>query len=251
MVYHRAMEVLKPIETASMAERAYEALEAAIVRCELGPGTLLSDRKLSEQLGISRTPIRETLKSLETAGLVSRRGRVGWMVAEFDHEDVRELFELRRVLEPPGLERLAETWDETAVRELSTYFDGFAEPLSRDRYEEYLNRDHGFHKKIVGWSGNSRLSRFYGIVEKQINRIRHYLAPGYEGRMENVIAEHRRICDAIANHNLEAAHQALMDHLRAGEGAMFDFLRKQRLEGASIGEEVPVMAAESAEGGKL
>lgn len=242
---------LKPIKTASMTESAYEALEKAIVCCELGPGTLLSDRRLAQELGISRTPVREALQLLEASGLVSRRGRVGWMVAEFDHEDVRELFELRRVLEPPGLERLAETWDEAAVRELSTHFDDFAGPLSRDRYEEYLKRDHEFHKKIVGWSGNSRLIHFYGIVEKQINRIRHYLAPGYEGRMENVIAEHRRICDAIADHNLAAAHQALIDHLRAGEEAMFDFLREQRLEGASVGEATPAMAGESAERGGL
>lgn len=220
--------MLKPIETASMAERAYEALEAAIVRCELGPGALLSDRKLTEQLGISRTPIREALKSLETAGLVSRRGRVGWMVAEFDYEDASELFELRRVLEPPGLERLAETWDAGTVSELSTFFDEFGMPVSSDRYEEYLARDHDFHKKIVGLTGNNRLIRFYGIVEKQIHRIRHYLAPGYKGRMEKVFTEHRRICAAIANHDREEASHALMDHLWAGDRAMSSFLRTEQ-----------------------
>jgi DNA-binding GntR family transcriptional regulator len=220
------MGLLEPIEAASMAERAYEALEAAIVRGELGPGMLLSDRKLSQQLGISRTPVREALQSLERAGLVSRRGRVGWMVAKFDQGDASELFELRRVLEPPGLERLAETWETATVRELSTFFDHFSEPLAPDRYEEYMARDHEFHKKIVGLTGNKRLIRFYGIVEKQIHRIRHYLAPGYKGRMEEVFVEHRRICEAIASHDLEEACRALMDHLWAGDRAMSDFLRK-------------------------
>lgn len=227
MVYHKSMEMLRPIETASMAERAYRALEAAIVRCDLGPGALLSDRRLSGQLGISRTPIREALQSLESAGLVSRRGRVGWMVAEFDHEDTRELFELRRVMEPLGLDRLAETWDTGVVRVLSTFFDDFSEPLTLDRYEDYLARDHEFHKRIVALTRNHRLIRFYGIVEKQIDRIRHYLAPGYKGRMEEVFAEHRRICDAIANHDLEEALRALMDHLWAGDRAMANFLRKE------------------------
>ena len=231
MVYHNGVGMLRPIETASMAERAYETLESAIVRCELGPGALLSDRKLSEQLGISRTPIREALKSLETAGLVSRRGRVGWMVAEFDHKDASELFELRRVMEPRGLERLGETWEAELVRELSTFFDGFGETLTSDRYEEYMARDHDFHKKIVGLTANKRLIRFYGIVEKQIDRIRHYLAPGYEGRMEKVLADHRRICAAIADHDLEGARQALMDHLRAGDGAMSSFLQTGRASG--------------------
>jgi len=150
------------------------------------------------------------------------------MVAEFDHEDASELFGLRRVLEPPGLERLGETWDAGTVRELSTFFDGFDQTLSSDRYEQYMARDHDFHKKIVGLTGNKRLIRFYGIVEKQINRIRHYLAPGYEGRMEEVLAEHRRICAAIADHDLEGACRALMDHLWAGDKAMSSFLQMQQ-----------------------
>ena len=220
--------MLEPIEAASMADRAYAALEAAIVRCELGPRMLLSDRKLSQQLGISRTPVREALQSLETAGLVNRRGRVGWMVAEFDQGDASELFELRRVLEPPGLERLAETWKVATVRELSTFFNDFFEPPTPDRYEEYMTRDHEFHKKIVGLTGNKRLIRFYGIVEKQIHRIRHYLAPRYKGRMQEIVVEHRRICDAIADHDLEEASRALMDHLWAGDRAMSDLLRKQQ-----------------------
>jgi DNA-binding GntR family transcriptional regulator len=219
---------LKPIKSPSISESAYREIEEAIISGELGPGMLLSDRKLSETLGISRTPVREALQSLERSGLVVRRSRIGWKVAQFDQEDASELFELRRVMEPPGLERLAQAWDSDIVRELATFFDDFSEPLASDRYEEYMARDHEFHTKIVGLSGNKRLIRFYSIVEKQINRIRHYLAPGYKGRMEEVVAEHRRICDAIAAHDLEEASRALHYHLWAGDRAMSSFLHKEQ-----------------------
>jgi GntR family transcriptional regulator, rspAB operon transcriptional repressor len=228
MVYHIPQMSLQPIRSSSISEIAYKSIEEAIISGELGPGMILSDRKLSTTLGISRTPVREALQSLERSGLVVRRGRIGWRVAGFDQEDASELFELRRIMELPGLQRLAESWDADTVRELSTFFEGFSEPLASEGYEEYLARDHDFHKRIVALTGNERLIRFYGIVEKQINRIRHYLAPGYEGRMGKVVAEHRRICAAIANHDLEEASRALMDHLWAGNQAMSSFLRAEQ-----------------------
>src|SRR3712207_5070509 len=117
------MTQLGRIEVARINEQVYESIEAAIVRCELGPGTVLGDRQLAEVLGISRTPVRDALHRLESSGLVERRGRTGWMVSKFALQDVRELFELRRIFEPLGLERLSENWDEAIVKKLSQSFE--------------------------------------------------------------------------------------------------------------------------------
>lgn len=234
MVYHIPSMILRPIKSSSISESAYVSIEEAIVRNELAPGTLLSDRQLSETLEISRTPVREALQSLEASGLVIRRGRVGWKVAGFDQQDARELFELRRIFEPQGLERLIESWEEASVVELSGFFADFPDRLPQELYGSYLERDHEFHKRIVAWSGNRRIIQFYGVVEKQINRIRHYLAPGYEGRIHNVVVEHRRLCEAISEKDPEAAHQALLDHLWAGEKAMTEFLAQKEPEGSEL-----------------
>ncbi|MDA0567381.1 GntR family transcriptional regulator [Streptomonospora sp. S1-112] len=210
-----------------MSETAYEAIEGAIVRCELPPGTPLVDRQLSEALGVSRTPIRDAMQSLEAAGLAVRvRGR--YSVAGFDVEDVRELYQVRRLVEPAGLEHLARDWDEEVVDELADFFASAAQPGPPGPYEEYLARDHAFHKRIVDLTGNSRLIRFYAINEKQINRIRHYLAPGYEGRMREVVNEHKDVCEAIGRKDLDAARDALIGHLHAGEATMIKFLAQQR-----------------------
>src|SRR3712207_5219229 len=93
------MAQLRRIEVVRINEQVHEAIEAAIVRCELGPGAVLGDRQLAEMLGVSRTPVRDALHRLESSGLVERRGRMGWMVSTFAIQDVRELFELRRVLD--------------------------------------------------------------------------------------------------------------------------------------------------------
>ncbi|QVQ52652.1 GntR family transcriptional regulator [Spiractinospora alimapuensis] len=210
-----------------MSESAYEAIESAIIHGDLPPGTPLVDRHLSEALGVSRTPIRDAMQSLEAAGLVDRR-RGRYAVAGFALGDVAELFEVRRLVEPLGLDRLAETWEEEVVEELSTFFDRAPTPGPPGPYEEYLARDHAFHKRIVALSDNSRLIRFYEQTEKHINRIRHFLAPGYEGRMREVVNEHQDICVAIEAHDLPVAREALLAHLRAGEETMRKFLAQRQ-----------------------
>jgi DNA-binding GntR family transcriptional regulator len=224
------MAQLRRIEVVRINEQVYEAIEAAIVRCELGPGAVLGDRQLAETLGVSRTPIRDALHRLESSGLIERRDRTGWMVSTISLQDVRELFELRRIFEPLGFERLSETWDEAVVRELSHLFEEFPERLTQDLLPDYLHEDRRFHKKIVECSRNGRIIRFYGTVEKQIDRIRHYLSYNYEGRVEASLKEHREICAAIAARDLSAATEALDNHLRNVEELITALAREQGFE---------------------
>jgi DNA-binding GntR family transcriptional regulator len=224
------MAQLRRIEVVRINEQVYEAIEAAIVRCELGPGAVLGDRQLAELLGVSRTPVRDALHRLEPSGLVERRGRMGWMVSTFALQDVRELFELRRVFEPLGLDRLSKNWDEAVVRELSHSFEKFPERLTEDLLPDYLHDDHRFHKKIVECSRNGRVIRFYGTVEKQIDRIRHYLSYNYEGRVKASLKEHREICAAIAARDLSAATEALDNHLRNVEELITALARERGLD---------------------
>jgi DNA-binding GntR family transcriptional regulator len=224
------MAQLRRIEVVRINEQVYEAIEVAIVQCEPGPGAVLGDRQLAEMLGASRTPVRDALHRLESSGLVERRGRMGWMVSTFALQDVRELFELRRVFEPVGLEHLSETWDEAVVRELSHSFEKFPERLTQDLLPDYLHDDRRFHKKIVECSRNDRIIRFYGTVEKQIDRIRHYLSYNYEGRVEASLKEHREICAAIAARDLRAATEALDNHLRNVEELIVALARERGLD---------------------
>jgi DNA-binding GntR family transcriptional regulator len=224
------MAQLRRIEALRINEQVYEAIEAAIVRCELGPGAVLGDRQLAEVLGVSRTPIRDALHRLESSGLVERRGGTGWMVSNFALRDVGELFELRRVFEPMGLERLSETWDEAVVVELSHCFEKFPTRLSKELLPDYLHEDRRFHKRIVECTRNSRVIQFYGTVEKQIDRVRHYLSYNYEGRVEASLKEHREICAAIAARDLSAANEVLDNHLHSVEELITALARKRGLD---------------------
>jgi DNA-binding GntR family transcriptional regulator len=224
------MDGLEPINAIHINEQVYETIEAAIVRCELGPGALLGDRQLAEALGVSRTPVRDALHRLESSGLVERRGRAGWAVSAFALRDVYELFDLRRIIEPLGFERLSENWEEATVGELSRFFDDFPDRMPEDLMPRYLYTDRRFHKRIVECTGNGRIVRFYEVVEKQIDRIRHYVSYSYEGRVEDSLAEHREICAAIAAHDLSAATEALAHHLRKVEDLIAALAQRLGLE---------------------
>jgi DNA-binding GntR family transcriptional regulator len=226
------MNHLKPITRTGLGVSVRDAIEAAIVHCELAPGTQLVDRHLAMRLSVSRTPVREALQQLEQSGLVRRQDRganFSWVVAEFRERDVRELFELRRLLEPLGLKWLGDHWDEGIAHRLATAFDAFGGHVERDRYEDYIQRDREVHKEIVTLSHNGRVVSFYGIMEKQIDRIRHFLSTGYEGRMDKIVVEHEALCAAIAAHDIDGAIQHLIHHLHQGEEAMIRFANERHL----------------------
>lgn len=219
-------DALAPIENRQLADRVHDAIQRAIVSGKLRPGEVLRDRALAERLDVSRTPVKEALVRLESTGLVVTRGR-SWYVSPFELEDLRELSELRHLLEPVGLQRLAENLDEAAIEELSHFFDDFPESIPVERFEEYFARDHAFHKRIVECSGNSRIRSFYGVVEQHIDRGRHFLSTGTSGRVDATLREHLAVCEAIGARDFDRATAALHHHLDMGQQLMGEFIRQR------------------------
>lgn len=221
------MNSLQQIESVQLGDRVYESVRQAIIRGELTPGEHLQDRRLAETLGVSRTPVRDALHRLRSAGLVESRGRSGWAVTDFTERDVRELFELRRLLEPVGIDKLGADPTAAAVAEIGGFFDRYNHPIPRDAYLEYFAHDNAFHKLLVGCSDNLRLQGFYEVMESHIDRGRHFLSTSAAGRVDATLDEHLAICRAVAAHDFAAARAALIRHLRAGEELMVDYLRRR------------------------
>jgi DNA-binding GntR family transcriptional regulator len=222
-----SMRALRPIVAVHLRDRTYASIRQAIVAGELGAGDPVRDRVLAEALGVSRTPVREALHRLEHTGLVEPRGRSGWMVTAFTEQDVRELFELRRALEPLGLDRLKETPDHPAIAKIASFFDDFDHPVDRDRYEEYFAHDRGFHKLIVECADNLRLGHFYGVIEDHIDRGRHFLSTAAAGRVDANLDEHRAVARAVADGDFDRARAELLHHLDLGEELMIEQMRRQ------------------------
>lgn len=218
---------LVPIEPVSLGDRTAERIKAAIIAGELPPGSSLRDRQLAEQLGVSRTPVRDALHRLEATGLVVTRGRSGWAVSPFTEQDVREMFQLRRLFEPVALQELSERPEPATIRELAGFFDEYHSPIQASLYPEYFAHDHAFHKRIVACSANRRLREMYSVMEYQIDRGRHFLTTAAKGRADETLDEHLSIVNAILALDFELAQRELILHLTAGEELMIEQLRQQ------------------------
>ena len=201
MMREQPSNALQPLRFVQKADKVLEAIRTAIVNGGLAPGQPLRDRELAEQLGVSRTPVREALFRLESAGLVITSERGGWSVAPLTQAAIHELFEVRRLLEPLGIRRLGEADDERVRDELASFFDEFRDNIPDDRIREYLECDHHFHNLIVSCSANRRVRYFYSLMEQQIQRGRYFLSMGYEGRVEENLEEHLAICSRAFQHN--------------------------------------------------
>lgn len=220
------MSPLPRIEAVQLGDRTIEAIRNAIITGELPGGAPLRDRQLAEELGVSRTPVREALHRLQAAGLVEPRGRTGWAVTPFTEQDVREIFQLRRLLEPVGLETLEKEPDVERIETLTRYFSDYEHPIAPDRFAEYFRHDDDFHRTIVSCSGNRRISAFYDVMNAHINRGRHFLLGATAGRVEETLDEHRQIVEAIVDRDFARAREALLNHLRTGEELMLRQLRR-------------------------
>lgn len=207
-----------------------QAIEDAIIEGELAPGRVLVDRQLALTFNVSRTPVRDALRALEPSGLIRRTERgtqVGWVVAEFRERDIHELFQLRRALEPLAFLEPPDRDLDADLHRLATFFDDFPAELPSEDYSAYIARDREFHMEIVMLSGNSRAIDYYRILEKQIDRIRHFLAIGYEGRMMQIVVEHNAIYDALRGGDLPVIAATLREHLQNGEEAMIHFAQER------------------------
>ena len=217
--YTKPVPSFQPVAVEQISSRVFEALERAIVNCELEPGAVLSDRQLAQELDVSRTPVRDALRQLESTGLVERRGRVGWAVTRVDDRDVKELFELRCLLEPAGLRYIAR-WDDARLRRFTTMFDDFSTPMGTADIARYLQVDDEFHGTIVAAAENRRLSHSYRLLSRELDRFRHFTSYRYEGRVDQSLSEHREICSALARRDAQAATDALVGHILSAQAKL-------------------------------
>ena len=174
----------------TLASHARAAVLAAIADGRLEPGGLHSVAQLAEQLGVSRTPVREALLMLEREGRVRFERNRGVRVLEPTAQDVAEVFELRLLLEVPAAAKACGSVDTGELRGALEAADGAR-----------------FHDLIVDAAGNRRLAAIVGGLREAL------AGPGARDA-EEVAAEHRAILDALEAADADRAAAAMRYHLR-------------------------------------
>lgn len=176
-------------------DEAYELLKRAILVCELAPGQELRELGLVETTGLSRGAVRGALGRLVTDGLVDLRPRKGYRVTSLDLADVREVFEMRRLLEPCAVELAAQRAQREAVEALHDLAHATYDPADRSSYEQYVVDNREFHVRIAEAAGNRRLAQALRSLLEDMQRL-FFLSVGARGGVGER-HEHHDLYDAI------------------------------------------------------
>jgi len=194
----------------------YENLKKRIVANLLKPGDPLNEGVLSKELNTSKTPVREALQQLEKEGFVENIPGKGAFVSRFSFQDIRELFEIREILEAEIIRNVVAKggFNLTEARNIRNKYEASAmnENMTPRRYFNAGDRIHTF---IVESFGNKQLMEYYGRLQEHIVRMRlHFFSQVDQERSERSFEEHLEIIDAVIAQDASRAEKAIRDHLR-------------------------------------
>ncbi len=187
-----------------LRDLVFITLREAILQGKLEPGERLMEIALAEQLGVSRTPIREAIRKLELEGLVTNIPRKGAMVAEITLKDLRDVLEVRRNLENLAVKLACEKATSEDIGELKQLHQNFKETVDKGHLTAVTEADVKFHDKIYQITDNKRLIQILNNLREQMYRYRfEYIKD--EINRGVLIDEHAMIIDAIEHKDVEKA----------------------------------------------
>ncbi len=190
----------------------FRTLRKGILTGELKPGERLMEIHLANKLGVSRTPIREAIRKLELEGLVTMIPRRGAQVAQITPKSMRDVLEVRKVLDSLAVELACERISPEEVEELKKACMEFEKAVSAGDFDTIAKADVAFHDIIVEATGNIRLVQMVNNLAEQMYRYRfEYIKE--TAKHVCLVEEHRRILKAIQDKDVVAARQAIVVHI--------------------------------------
>ena len=192
-----------------------------IVRGEFPSGASLSEVSIAEELGVSRTPVREALKQLQAEGLLVIRPKVGTFVATPRRVDVIELFQLKEILEGAAAGLLAQRGEIPELRQLRVNVQQSQAAVRAGDVEAYAALVEQFHTLIVSGANNGKLAHQYKLVMNQLAYPRLVqTSVSLPGRLERSDQEHQRALEVITAKDGATAERIMRDHVRASREAL-------------------------------
>ena len=193
-----------------------ETLREAIRSGVLKPGERLMEIQLAEELGVSRTPVREAIRRVELEGCVIMMPRRGTYVANISIRDINEVFEIRTSLESLSSGLAAERITDEELERLQRLLVEIGAHIESGDMDKIVKTDTEFHDLLYQASRNQRLVGIISNLREQLTRFRT-TSMSYPGRLKATLEEHRIIVEAIAQGDVKAARKAAENHMEKSE----------------------------------
>ncbi|MEI7847939.1 MAG: GntR family transcriptional regulator [Chloroflexota bacterium] len=207
----------------------YVELRRLIIMRHLKPGERLDVEALATQYKTSVTPVRDALRMLSQDGLVNIKPRSGYFVKRTTLKQLRDLLDLRHILEVAAVERAAIRISQDQVVEMRSVHAGYTGD-DDESYDRYTDENRKFHYYLAKATGNYELTQLMG-------RLHDLLAPfmvmRHGGR--NQESTHKRIVDALEIHDVEKAREALLDDIERSHDSILDKVLQEEAESWHVG----------------
>ncbi len=221
------MKTKERITRPNLSDEAYNILANRIINRKLPAGVKLIEDQLAEDLGISRTPIREALNRLAQDGLIELVPRKGAQVSRLKAKDVEEIYELRKLLEGFAAEKATALIKKEELSEIKELVEK-SESSSERRLEYFLKVDLKLHNLIISRCGNSRLIKILKSLHNFVNSFR-ILDAQYDRRIKQAHKEHKTILKALLKKDARLARLLIEQHIEnAKKNILADFEFKDR-----------------------
>jgi len=210
-----------------LREIVFEHLREAIMAGALRPGERLMELQLAEDMGVSRTPVREAIRKLELEGLVSMIARRGAYVSDLSIRDIVETFEVRAALESLAAGLAAERIVPEELEQLERVLVEIGECELEGDVNRAVELDEKFHALLFAATRNSRLSQIVSNLREQIARFRR-TSLATPGRIRAVFYEHKRIIEAISDRNSTLAQTLAKEHIESAEQSLMEWVKERK-----------------------
>jgi len=206
----------RPLSRRALYQEVADRLRQQIFNRELEPGNWIDEMKLSQEYGISRTPLREALKVLAVEGLVTMKLGRGAYVTEMSERDVTDVYHLLGLLESDAAAAAALQASDSQIAELEALHAELEGALGNR--ERFFSLNEAFHLRILAIADNRWRSQIVADLRKVMKLNRHH-SLFRQGRLEESLAEHRALMSALKRRDAPGAAALSEQHFRRGLAA--------------------------------
>jgi DNA-binding GntR family transcriptional regulator len=209
----------------TLRERIVESIRNAIVNGQLQAGTRIAEPELADKFGISRTPIREAFRQLESEGFISVVPRKGAIVASLSPQDISNFYDLKMVLEGYAARCAAKTLAPADIAKMETVNRQIETASQKKDIRRVLDLHNEFHDIFLRACGNEKLHAIVQNMVMQFQRFRLILA--MPGKIEGSIRQHRDIIEAFRKRDPDLAEELVRKNALYGKTLLLRELAKE------------------------
>ena len=209
--------------SATLKDQVYQVIKMRIMDQYYKPGQWLQENDLARQLNVSRSPVRAALKALVHDGLVIELPNKGVFVREFSQQDIREIFDMRNMLESHAISCSPEHLQSAIIENINTLVDQLIEAHEQDDLNLYIKLDTKLHDAIIELGGNSLLSNAYRQLRSMLQPFRVYSLLEKE-RFNDSVEEHCSIVRYIFSGDIGKAIEVNKQHLTRARDTILRYM---------------------------